>query len=36
VAVYEPVDKDYFSGGEFAFIAPFEQGLAFLPAAKLG
>ncbi len=28
VAVYEPHGKDYFTAGEFAFIAPFEQGLA--------
>ena len=27
VAVYEPFRKDYFTGGKFAFIAPFAQGL---------
>ncbi|MFP4084626.1 MAG: CHASE2 domain-containing protein [Desulfonatronovibrio sp.] len=27
VAVYEPLGKDYFTGGEFAFIPPFEKGL---------
>jgi len=28
VAVYEPVDKDYFTGGKFAYIPLFEHGLA--------
>ena len=27
VAIYEPFGKDYFTGGKFAFILPFEQGL---------
>ncbi|MFP4397967.1 MAG: adenylate/guanylate cyclase domain-containing protein, partial [Desulfonatronovibrio sp.] len=27
VAVYEPLGKDYFTGGKFAFIPPFEKGL---------
>lgn len=27
VAIFEPFARDYFTGGEFAFIPPFEQGL---------
>jgi len=27
VAIFEPFNADYFTGGDFAFIPPFEQGL---------
>jgi len=27
VAIYEPFNKDYFTDGQYAFIAPFEKGL---------
>ncbi|SMP47891.1 adenylate cyclase [Desulfonatronum zhilinae] len=27
VAIFEPFNADYFTGGQFAFIPPFEQGL---------
>lgn len=35
-AVYEPFEKDYFTGGGFTFIAPFEQGLKAYRAGNWG
>lgn len=34
VTIYEPFNADYFTGGEFAFIPPFEQGLAAYRARR--